>query len=34
MKKDNMIGDNDNIVLKNKLNVGECRIFQYNESKK
>jgi hypothetical protein len=27
MKRDNMIGDNDNIVLKNKLNIGEYRIF-------
>jgi hypothetical protein len=30
MKRENMIGDNDNIVLKNKLNIGEYRIFFFN----
>jgi hypothetical protein len=33
MKRNIMISGNDKIDLKNKLNVSECRIFEYRESK-
>jgi hypothetical protein len=33
MERDSMIGCNDKIVLKNKLNVSECRIFECREFK-
>jgi hypothetical protein len=33
MKRDSMVDYNDKIDLKNKLNVGECMIFECRESK-
>jgi hypothetical protein len=32
MKRDIMVDYNDKIDLKNKLNVGECRIFKWKET--
>jgi hypothetical protein len=31
--RDNMVGCNDKIVLENQLNAGECRNFEYRQSK-
>jgi hypothetical protein len=33
MERDNMIGDNDKIDLKNKLNICGCIIFECKKSK-
>jgi hypothetical protein len=33
MKRGNIIGYNNKIVHKNKLNVGECKILEYRQSK-
>jgi hypothetical protein len=33
MERDSMVGCNDKIVIENKLNVGECRIFECRQSK-
>jgi hypothetical protein len=33
MKRDNMVGCNDKIVLENQLNVGKCRNFECRQFK-